>query len=132
MESDIGIGWEFYHHQLGQRVASSLCEVHVTKKIEESSISSIISILDKALEQTKEMEGDLRDFPVQEVVNDIAGCVGNEVELNLNIQHYGLKSFGEDCFDPNFVFSRFGNNKWTSFTYGVDGGLDELKTFLLE
>jgi hypothetical protein len=129
---DIGIGWEFYHHQLGQRVAASLCDVHVTKKMERSSIASVISVLEKALTETKAMEGDLRDFPVQDVVYDIMACSGNEVEVNLNIQHYGMKSFGEGCFEPTFLFSRYENNKWTTFTYGLDGDLDKLTTFLLE
>lgn len=131
MNSIIGIGWEFYHQ--GMLVANALCEVHVTKKIERSSIAPIISILETALAQTKAAkakEDDLRNFPVQDVIYDIAGHAGNEVEVNLNIQHYGSNSFGEGCFDPNFVFSRFNNNGWESFTYGIDGGVEELTTFL--
>ena len=143
MNSIIGIGWEFYHQ--GMLVAAALCEVHVTQKMDKSAIASIISVLETALAQTKETEegeteegeteegqteGDLRNFPVQDVVYDIAGCTGNEVEVNLNIQHYGSKSFGQDCFDPKFVFSRFIGNHWESFTYGVDGGIEELTTFL--
>ena len=140
MDSDIGIGWEFYHHQMGKRVAAALCEVHVTQKMDKLAIASIISILETALAETKEAEkgereegqteSDLRNFPVHDVVYDIAGYAGNEVEVNLNIQHYGSKVFGEDCFDPNFVFSRFVDNHWESFTYGVGGGIEELTTFL--
>ena len=124
---DFGIGWSFYHQQIGQKVVCGLCNVHVTREID---IAPIISILETALAKTKEKEGDLRDFPVHDVVYDIAKHTGNEVEVDANLQYYGVKSFGEDCFDPKFVFSRF-VNKWMFFTYGTDGGVKELATFLL-
>lgn len=130
MNQDIGIGWEFYDHQLSSKVATGLCEIHVTNNMDKTSIASIVSVLEAALEQTKAMEGDLRDFPVQDVVYDIAGYAGNEVEVDRNIQAYGSKTFGRDCFEPTFVFSRFINNEWVSFLYGVDGGVEELTTFL--
>ena len=128
---DLGIGWSFYHKQLG-KVVAGLCEVHVKKKMDASAIAPIISILEKALEKTKEKEGDLRDFPVYDVVYDIAEQAGNEVEVDANLQAYGMNSFGEGCFDPNFVFSRFLDKEWKYFTYGVDGGVGELTKFLLD
>lgn len=123
---ELGIGWSFYHQQIGQKVVCGLCIMHADR----SSISPIISTLETALVKTKENEGDLRDFPVHDVLYDIAKHTGNEVEVDANLQHYGAKSFGEGCFDPNFVFSRVVNNQWMCFTYGTDGGLDELSKFL--
>lgn len=131
---DIGIGWEFYDSQQDRLVATSLCEIYVSKKMDKNSVASIVSLLETALAHTKikAIGSDLRNFPVQEVVQDIEDYTGNKVKVDLNIQHYGPKCFGEGCFDPTFLFSRLTNNKWSTFTYGVDGDLADLTKFLLD
>jgi hypothetical protein len=127
------IGWIF--HDIDRKVIAGLCKVIVSdqKNINEFSIADTIETLQNALISTVENSDptqDLRDFPVQDVIREIAGHLQAEVEIDLNLQHYGVKAFGEGCFEPNFVFHRNFCEEWEPFVYGEDGLVSDLTKFL--
>jgi len=128
----IGIGWNF---DVGGTVhGMSLCNIIVRdrSKINRSSIGSIVWILYSSLEEAKMGEGDLRNFPVYDVIRGIRQHVGNEVEVDANIRYYGEKMFGTDVFDPNFVFIRKDDEyNPVFFEYGKDGTIEDLVSFLM-
>jgi len=128
------IGWVFHDidRKVDRKVIAGLCKVIVTdqKNINEFSIADTIETLQNALISTVENSDptqDLRDFPVQDVIREIAGHLQTEVEIDLNLQ---VKAFGEGCFEPNFVFHRNFGEEWEPFVYGEDGGISDLTKFL--
>jgi hypothetical protein len=118
----IGIGYD--------RFLEGFCDMHLIKD-DTVSIAKLEEIIEFC-NDTLLFPGAFDATDTMRALADIIGP-GNTVELDLNLQHYGTKRFGEGAKDPVLAFTRW-DSKWPENTmkYNTASHPMELWAFLFD
>ena len=110
-----------------EQFSEGFCDILLLKDLTVEQLQDIIAIAEPILLSDKRT-GSCLDTLMS--IADIVGP-GNTVELDLNLQHYGMKQFGEGAVDSSLHFIRH-DRVWPNngFTYRDKDDMKTLHSFL--